>query len=139
MTERLTGWETTRLSKHFILLDFMADREVYRSCEPLAFDGIWNDGERDALARCLCRNFLEPLMDKGVGPVSIADSFVPSVLRTEHSMPGHRWAMGEATVDLGLYGPVDKKKRGSQLREAVLSTKDITTCCDHAISYPQTS
>ena len=35
MTERLTGWETTRLSKHFILLDFLADREVYRRGRPL--------------------------------------------------------------------------------------------------------
>ena len=47
MTERLTGWETTRLSKHFILLDFLADRDVYRSGEPLAFDDIWNDDKRD--------------------------------------------------------------------------------------------
>ena len=30
MTEGLTHWETTRLSKHFILLDFLADHEVYR-------------------------------------------------------------------------------------------------------------
>ena len=30
MTRRLTGWETTRLSKHFILLDFLADHAVYR-------------------------------------------------------------------------------------------------------------
>ncbi len=35
MTQGLSGWETTRLSKHFILLDFLADREVYRRGRPL--------------------------------------------------------------------------------------------------------
>ena len=50
MTERMTGWETTRLSKHFILLDFLADHEVYRSGRRLAFGKIWN-GEHEALAR----------------------------------------------------------------------------------------
>ena len=40
MTVEFSGWETTRLSKHFILLDFLADREVYRpyaGSQPLAF------------------------------------------------------------------------------------------------------
>ena len=41
MTRRLTGWETTRLSKHFILLDFLAGRAIYRSCKPLMFDEVW--------------------------------------------------------------------------------------------------
>ena len=53
MTRRLTRWETTRLSKHFILLDFLADHAVYRSGMPLVFDEVWND-EHDALARGLC-------------------------------------------------------------------------------------
>lgn len=138
MTERLTGWETTRLSKHFILLDFLADREVYRSRKPLAFNDIWSE-EREALAKGLCKDLLEPLMvTERVGPFSVADAFVPSVLNTEHAMPGHRWAGGEATVDLGLYGLVERKLRGQQLRDAVLSTKDANTYCDHAISYPGT-
>ena len=47
MTRRLTGWETTRLSNHFILLDLLAGRAVYRSCKPLVFDEVWND-EHDA-------------------------------------------------------------------------------------------
>ena len=53
MTEGLTGWETTRLSKHFILLDFLADRDVYRPLggpRPLAYDEIWN-AEHKALAK----------------------------------------------------------------------------------------
>ena len=143
MTERLTGWETTRLSKHFILLDFLADRDVYRSGEPLAFDDIWNDDKRDALAKGLCNDLLEPLMmDKRFGPITIADAFVPSMLKSGHHMKGHRWTGGEATVDIGLYRLVDDERRGCELREAVLSMRaidaSIEACCDHVISYPGT-
>ena len=141
MTEGLTGWETTRLSKHFILLDFLADRDVYRPLggpRPLAYDEIWNY-EHKALAKGLCTDLLEPLMmDKRFGPVSIADAFVPSVFKTRHHMKGHRWARGEATVDIALYRLVDKGKEGSDLREAVLSTKAINGCLDRVISYPKT-
>ena len=81
MTEGFTGWEMTRLSRHFILLDFMADHEVYRSRRPLAFDEIWND-EHDVLAKGLCNDLLEPLMmDERIGPISIADAFWPSVVQ----------------------------------------------------------
>ena len=70
MTQELTGWERTRLSKHFILLDFLADRAVYRSRRPLPFDRIWK-AEHEALARGLCNELLEPLMRDGrIGPVS---------------------------------------------------------------------
>ena len=103
MTEELTGWEMTRLSKHFILLDFLADHEVYRprgEPGPLAFDETWND-EHDALARGLCHNLLEPLMmDERFGPISIADAFWPSCLQIGgHSGnfgPNHRWTEGKA-------------------------------------------
>ena len=114
MKEELTGWETTRLSKHFILLDFLADHEVSRNCKPLEFEKIWNDRERDTLARGLCNDLLEPLMrDKRIGPISIADAFWPSVFKSGHhqrnaSSPNkHRWAGGEATVDIALYRLVD--------------------------------
>ena len=49
MAEALTGWETTRLSRHFILLDFLADHAVYRSGTLLAFDQIRKD-EHETLA-----------------------------------------------------------------------------------------
>ena len=149
MTERLTGWETTRLSKHFILLDFLADHEVYRprgGPRPLAFDDIWKrNNEHDALARGLCNDLLEPLMmDKRFGPISIADAFWPSVFKSGHhqanaSCPSkHRWAGGEATVDIALYRLVDNGKRGPDLREAVLSIGDIDACLDRVMSYPET-
>ena len=144
MAEELTGWETTRLSKHFILLDFLADHEVYRSGKPLAFDEIWND-EHDALAKGLCNDLLEPLMaEERIGPISIADAFWPLVFKSGHhqgkaSRPNkHRWAGGEATVDIALYRLVDEGRRGRDLKEAVEGIKAIDGCRDRVLSYPKT-
>ena len=141
MTERLTGWEKTRLSKHFILLDFLADHEVYRTRRrpmPLVFDQIWND-EHAALAKGLCNHLLEPLiMDERVGPISIADAFWPCVSKSGHSGKKHRWTQGEAAVDIALYRLVDKGVEGDDLREAVVSIDAIDRCLDRVMSYPKT-
>ena len=146
MTDGLTPWETTRLSKHFILLDFLADHEVYRQPkrrdrQRLRFDDVWND-EHDALARGLCRRLLEPLMEVW-GPISIADAFWPCVFKSGHASPGrngpkHRWTGGEATVDIALYRLVDKKKSGAALKRAVEDVRSIDDCRDRVISYLMT-
>ena len=121
MKEVLTGWEATRLSKHFILLDFLA-----RSCgvqvrqTPLAFNEVWND-KHEGLAKGLCNDFLEPLMkDERVGPISIADAFWPAVFKSGHyqikaflARTSTAGTGGEATVDIALYRLVDKGKRGT--------------------------
>ena len=144
MKEVLIGWETTRLSKHFILLDFLADHAVYRSGKPLAFNEIWND-EHEGLAKGLCNDLLEPLMkDERVGPISIADAFWPAVFKSGHyqnkaSCPNkHRWDGGEATVDIALYRLLDEGRRGRDLKEAVESIGAIDGCLDRVISYPET-
>ena len=141
----LTGWETTRLSRHFILLDFLADHEVYRSGKPLPFAEIWND-EHEALATGLCDDLLEPLMrDDRCGPISVADAFWPSVFKSGHhqgdaSRPHnkHRWAGGEATVDIALYRLVDAGTKGRGVKEAVESIEAINGCRDRVLSYPET-
>lgn len=117
MTEGLTRWETTRLTNHFILLDFLADHAVYRSGRPLRYDETWNC-EHDVLAKGLCDDLLEPLMrDKRFGPISIAGALWPSVFNRRKDHPGtdpsggrHRWTRGEATVDIALYRLVGMKK-----------------------------
>ena len=151
MTEQLTCWETLRLSKHFILLDFLADHEVYRQPgrrdrQPLQFDDVWNK-EHDELARGLCNDLLEPLMmDKRFGPISVSDAFWPSVFEHGHADPKrygpkHRWTGGEATVDIAPYRLVDRykmeddKKRGNSLKNAVKGLTTIDRCCDRIISY----
>ena len=146
MANGLTGWETTRLSKHFILLDFLADHVVYRqpgrrARQRLSFDEIWNE-EHDALAKGLCNDLLEPLMtDERIGPISVADAFWPSVFKNGHNKncgPKHRWVGGEATVDIALYRLVDEENRGSGLKEAVESIRAIDRCRDRVMSYPET-
>ena len=147
MSEGLTCWETTRLSKHLILLDFLADHEVYRQPKRhdkrlhLHFSEIWND-EHDALARGLCNELLEPLMmDKRFGPISVADAFWPSVFESGHSAsfgPKHRWTGGEATVDIALYRLVDEGKRDTELKNAVEDAKVIDDYRDRVISYRNT-
>ena len=149
MTERLSGWETTRLSKHFILLDFMAGHEVYRQPrqrkrQPLEFKRIWN-GEHEDLAKGLCKHLLEPLMmDNRFGPISIADAFWPSVFKGGHHQANafrpdkHRWAGGEATVDIALYRLADEGKTGPALKRAVEEVKTIDGCRDRVLCYPNT-
>ena len=149
MTEGLTGWETTRLSNHFILLDFLADHEVYpqpgrRIRQRLPFDENWSE-EHDALARDACDELLEPLMtDKRIGPISVADAFWPTVFTSGHhqadaSRPNkHRWAGGEATVDIAFYRLVDEGRREQDLRKAVLDITTIDGWRDRVIRYPET-
>ena len=159
MTRRLTGWETTRLSKHFILLDFLAGRAIYRSCKPLVFGEVWND-EFHKLARGLCKKLLEPLI-AAYGPISVADAFWPRAvadvswpraLNLGHggSRQGkHRWEDGEATVDIALYAQVDefldefsaqedKGKIGKALKEAVDDLSEIDGCRGRVLGYPNT-
>ena len=155
MTDRLTGWETTRLSKHLILLDFMSGRAVYRSEMPLSFSKTWNDKHRAKLAKGLCRDLLEPLM-ACFGPISVADAFWPESIarvswprdfqlghnQADASRPDkHRWAGGEATVDIAPYRLVDHykkeddKNRGNSLKNAVKGLLTISSHCDRIISY----
>lgn len=143
MTRKLTGWETTRLSKHFILLDFLADHAVYRRSVPLPFDEVWNDGHC-ALAKGLCNELLEPLI-AAYGPISVADAFWPRKVAdrwpNDHrgSRHGkHRWEDGEATADIALYSQVDRGKAGSALKEAVDSLSAIDGCRDRVLCYPNT-
>ena len=151
MTDRLTGWETTRLSKHFILLDFMSDRAVYRSGMPLSFSKTWNVGHH-ALTTGLCDRLLEPLMAV-YGPVSVADAFWPESIakaswprellmghhQADASRPDkHRWAGGEATVDIALYRLVDERKTGAALKKAVEDVGINDNFRDRVISYLET-
>lgn len=141
MTHKLTGWETTRLSKHFILLDFLADHAVYKFGMPLVFEDIWNP-EHDALAKGLCTKLLEPLMT-AYGPISVAYAFWPSDIPSGHAGGAkargkHRWTDGEATVDVALYKEVDKGVEGRGLLRAVKNLSTIDGFRDRVLSYPKT-
>ena len=152
MTRKLTGWETTRLSKHFILLDFLADHAVYRRSVPLPFDEVWNDGYC-ALAKGLCNELLEPLI-AAYGPISVADAFWPRKLAdswpNDHrgSRRGkHRWEDGEATADVALYEQVDifrtqadcgRRELARKLKKAVDGLSAIDGYRGRVLCYPNT-
>ena len=139
LTQIPTGWETTRLSKHFILLDFLADHAVYRSGTPLAFKQLWND-EHNTLARGLCEKLLEPIIE-AYGPISVSDAFWPSIISAGHHKsagPKHRWIDGEATVDIAAYEQVDRGHTEAILRRIMESYSAIDGYRDRIISYPNT-
>ena len=88
--------------------------------------------QHEALAKGFFSRLLEPVMtDEHVGPISVADAFVPLALKTRHKMKGHCWTGGEATVDIAPYKLVDDRGTGPELRKAVLSMKAINDCCRH--------
>lgn len=85
-------FEGMRFSKHFILLDFLYDRDVYTFRQPFTIDDIWN-GEHEQAALTLCNELLEPCIE-AYGPCSIAGGFWPSIVQTPgghyHTTP-HFW------------------------------------------------
>lgn len=140
----MSGWETTRLSKHFILLDFMADHAIYKSGIGLSFSRHWNSGYQQ-IAERLCHDLLEPIME-AFGPISIADAFWPQVIEQADKKahagsqfgPKHRWQDGEATVDIALWDLVDKGIIGPALKKQIDSLATIAACRDRVITYPNT-
>jgi hypothetical protein len=94
---------TERLSKHFILLDFLAGHTLYTSGRPLHRKEI-DRVHIDAGVR-LCENLLEPITER-FGPISIANGFIPNDLL---SRPGpHQWlpAYG-AAADIAVHNWVN--------------------------------
>lgn len=85
-------FEGMRFSKHFILLDFLYDRDMYTFCQPLTIEDIWG-GQHEAAAMALCNELLEPCIER-YGACSIAGGFWPSVVQTPgghfHTTP-HFW------------------------------------------------
>jgi len=140
----MSGWETTRLSKHFILLDFMADHAIYKSRIGLLFDQHWNSGYQQ-IAEQVCVDLLEPMIE-AFGLFSVADAFWPQVIEQADKKahagsrfgPKHRWQDGEATVDIALWDLVDKGITGKALKDRIESLASIAACRDRVITYPNT-
>lgn len=85
-------YQSMRFSKHFILLDFLYDRDFYTFCQPLTLDDIWAR-EHEEAAMNLCNKLLEPLIEL-YGPCSVAGGFWPHIVQTPgghyHTTP-HFW------------------------------------------------
>jgi hypothetical protein len=67
--------DTVRLSRHFVLLDFLYDRDVYTYRQPIALADIWND-EHEEMGLALAQRLLEPAILR-YGPCSISAGFWP--------------------------------------------------------------
>ena len=86
------SFESHRISKDYVLLDFLFDHDVYRYGQPLDFQRVFTDGNLQTgqkFVDCL----LQPLTDK-YGPTSIAGAFWPEKVRTwsgHYRSSPHQW------------------------------------------------
>jgi hypothetical protein len=127
-------YDQIRLSKHFVLLDFMADHDLYTYGRPLDRDTIVKP-EHIANATRLCQSLLEPMMEL-YGPISVAGGFWPGIVRTthgHHQQSPHKWldATG-AAADVVFHDWVNAERAPIDLLFDLDKT-DITY--DRAIQY----
>lgn len=90
--------ETKRLSSHYVLLDFLADHDVYNSGKSLDLSQVLTDENLDG-----CEKFVEHLLGpltEEYGPTSIAGGFWPEGFRTEkgHHKGPHYWTEQHGTA-----------------------------------------
>ena len=83
--------ETKRLSSQYVLLDFLADIDVYKYGKPLNLSQVCTNENLTECEKFVDR-FLDPLTEK-YGPTSIAGGFWPEVVRKGAHPDGspHRW------------------------------------------------
>ena len=85
-------FETQRISKDYVLLDFLFDHAVYSCGRTFYFEQILTN-ENLAEGRSFIFNLLQPLTEK-YGPTSIADSFWPKCITAKnahHYLSPHHW------------------------------------------------
>lgn len=104
-------FQNIRLSKHFVLLDFMNDLEVYSS-RMCVTPGLASPDVIDA-GRGLCTHLLEPLIER-FGPVSVSSGWRPeAILQRQGFQTPHRWgdpAGGAAAADIVLHDWVNDER-----------------------------
>lgn len=84
----MTRYQDIRLSKHFIMLDFMQDRDLYSKGVPTPVERTVSD-ETVEQGMALCENLLEPMIEL-YGPCSLAAGFCKSEAG-HHSTTPHVW------------------------------------------------
>jgi hypothetical protein len=93
MPYKMGMYQNVRLSKHFVLLDFMYGRMVYTSRRRFPFASSVTD-ENIRTGRHLCETLLEPCI-AGWGPCSVSFGLVPEPLAgetmAEYRPRPHKW------------------------------------------------
>ena len=125
--------ETKRLSSHYVLLDFLADRDVYEAGEPLNFPQVLTDENLDG-----CKKFVDCFLDlltKKYGPTSIAGGFRPKNVRNRGNPDNspHRWTKQLGTAaDIVFHDWVNEDRPPSHLAHEI-DNSDLDY--DRIISY----
>lgn len=103
-----------RLSKHFLLSDFMGSPSIYEKGHANTFVTVSGMDNRLVNGRALCESILEPLVEE-FGPISISYGFIsPAASRqvVTYQNPDnpsyHRWDMG-AACDALVHGAIKAK------------------------------
>lgn len=99
---------TFRLSKHFVLSDFLGNHSIYTKGYANVFEPVDGDTRLEN-ARCLCEEGLEPLLEE-FGPMSISYGFISPevsdkvVKYQDPRKPSHHlWSLG-AAADICIHG-----------------------------------
>ena len=103
-------FETQRMSKDYVLLDFLFDHAVYTWGHQIDFRNEFTEENMEE-GRRFVENLLQPLTNK-YGPTSIADGFWPEKIRGGHySASPHRWnGKYGAAVDVVFHDHVNCEK-----------------------------
>lgn len=128
-------YQDVRLSKHFVLMDFMHMRDVYTSRLPLPLETSMSV-ENLNCGREMCVELLEPMIDQ-FGPSSVCAGFTPQAIVERNGWlwpQPHRWTeeLG-AAADLIFHDWVNREWAPIYLCERV--DKDQRLQWDRLITY----
>lgn len=115
MRHRDLRFQDVRLSKHFVLLDLMHDRSLYRSGTPLSTANI--NADQIAGGEALCRQLLEPLVER-FGPCSLSAGWCPSSAGHYRYTP-HVWTRRIAACDAAFHDWVNLDRAPIKLVEQI--------------------
>lgn len=110
-------FSSVRLSKHFLLLDFLNGHTLYSSRRPLLLEEIPASYIRTG--QTLCEELLEPMIAQW-GPMSVSNGFIPRDLLGARFTP-HTWAPNDgAAADIVVHDWVNRGKSPIELVKAII-------------------
>ena len=126
-------FETQRMSKDYVLLDFLFDYNVYKSERKVDFEKVFSD-ENMVEDQKFVDELLQPLTDR-YGPTSIADAFWPEHFGKSghyHRSP-HRWNKEYGTAaDVVFHDHVNRDEAPFELCHEIDRSSQAF---DRAITY----
>lgn len=116
----MTQLSAIRLSKHFLLTDFLNGHTLYSSRFPLCLDKIPPSHIRTG--QRLCEDLLEPMISLW-GPMSISNGYIPKELLSGRFTP-HTWSPKDgAAADVIVHNWVNADFSPIELAKGIISRK----------------